>query len=454
MTKLSRIKIAGIVAVIIAAISGFTPVQAQTATLFSEAFPSAELTDPMNWQMVAGPNGTTPCLTARDGGSGMLSLHGGSQINGCSTKAIDGKNFGALRLTKVAADEVAMMQYLKPISTIAGLDITFKIAQYGPNGGKGGEGISFFIKDASNSFTSPLFASGALGYANYQSKAGVPGALLGVGFDRAGDFGTSDFGSSNCPARSPMPQSIGVRGPDTSVGKDGSQGHCYLGGTTNGVSYAGQNRTEATRVVRISIDPYGTANPLMRIYMSGADLVLPSMPTLVVAVPTEYLRVGEVKFGFAAANTLDAGTHEVWDVKITPAVADTSFRTRYAGNGFITGEQRTRVSFGFNYQESTNSVSSGSVIWALDNEYRFKGDIVKCTGSVNGGTAIARGELIQNVGGTWISLGVQEMTFNFSRTYYKNKREYPGTFSYSFTNLPLADTGAVLGDGTIRIFKM
>lgn len=452
MKILSLIKTVTTTAFGFALIGAVTSVSAQT-TLFREAFPSSELSDPMNWEQVAGPNGSVPCLTGRDGNSGVLSLFGGSQIAGCTSKAIDGRNFGALRMTKVAADEVAMMQYLNPISTANGLDITFKIAQYGPNGGNGGEGITFFIKDGSNSFNSPLFASGALGYANYQSKAGVPGGLLGIGFDRAGNFSNGAYGSASCGVRLTMPQSIGVRGPDTSVGKDGSAGFCFLGGTMNGVTYTGQNRTEATRSVRISIDPVTVASPKMRIYISGGDLVMPSTPNLVIALPAEYIATQSVKFGFTAANTLDAGTHEVWDLSITSAVADTSYRTRYSGNGFFVGDQRARTSFGFNFQESSRSISRGSIIWALDDTYRFKGDVIKCTGSVNSGTAIARGELIQKVGEDWISLGTQEMTFIFTPTYFKNKRQYPGTFSYSFTNLPIADQGTI-GDGAIRIYRM
>lgn len=452
MTILSRIKATGITTVGLALIALCTSVSAQN-TLFSEAFPSSELSDPMNWEPVAGPNGSLPCLTARDGISGVLSLFSGSQISGCKDKAIDGKNFGALRLTKVAADEVAIMQYINPISTANGLDITFKFAQYGPNGGKGGEGIVFFLKDGANSFTSPLFANGALGYASYQSKPGIPGGLVGIGFDRGGDFGTSAFGSANCAAGNTGQNSIAVRGSDTSAGKDGSAGFCFLGGTANGVSYSGQNRTEATRSVRIAIDPVGTANPKMRIYISGADLVIPSTPTLVVTVPAEYMAARSVKFGFSSANTLDAGNHEVWDVKITSAVSDTSFRTRYSGNGWFVGDQRTRVSFGFNYQEGTRGVTRGSVIWALDDTYRFKGDVIRCNGSVNTGTAVARGELIQKVGEDWISLGVQEITFTFTPSYERNKKLFYGTFSYSFANFPLADQGS-LGNGSIKIYRL
>lgn len=448
--KALRIGKSGIAVVMTIITVAITTVSAQT-TYLSEAFPSANVADPMKWEAVAGPSGASSCLTARDGVSGLVSLYGGSLLSGCADRAIDGNNFGALRLTKSVADQVSLMQYVNPVSTANGFDITFKIAQYSPNGGRGGEGMVFFIKDASNSSNSTLFASGGLGYANTPSKPGVPGALLGIAFDRSGNFASGTFGSANCPAGSTIPNSIGVRGADASLSKDGSEGFCFLGGSA-GVDYTGANRTEATRAVRIAVDPVGAADAKIRIFISGADLVMPSTPMVVVTLPAAYLGTGMVKFGFSAANTVDGGVQEVWDFKVTDAVADGSARTRYAGNGWFNGQQNSRSSFGFNFQEVTNKTSRGAMVWSLGENFKFESENISCRGNAGSGTCTARGELIQKLGDNWFTLGMQDMTFSFTRP-DKNGRTNSASFSYSFPSIGLSDTGTVSG-GTIKIIKM
>lgn len=286
---------------------------------FAEPFSGTLLSDPSNWRLSALAGSASPCLSAA---TTSQTLAAGS-IGPCATT--DAAGSGVLRLTNTSANQAGSLQYVNPLSTSAGLDITFSLAQWG---GSGADGLSFYLKDGTNTNYAVGFNGGALGYTGYGGNAappanGIPGALLGIGFDRFGNFALPDLAlGAGCADKGPglRSSSIIVRSGDTSDAKDGSRGFCYLGGTaSSGVSYSGGDRSAAKRAVRIVLDPSTNATPKVKIYMSGSDQVLPNTPTVEVDQPAEYKNASTFKFGFSAATGGSTDNHEVWGLGITQA---------------------------------------------------------------------------------------------------------------------------------------
>lgn len=416
----------------------------ETAPLFSESFTKDTLTDPTNWVLAKGSTSAAPCLTARDSASGAIQLAEGTQINGCATGALDpSPSLGALRLTNNSGGQSGTMQYVNALPTANGLDIQFKMAQYG---GDGADGISFFLKDGNNTTNTPGASGGALGYAYGGATPGIPGGIFGIGFDRYGNFG----GGSN---------SITVRGPDTSTNQDGTAGYSQLATTGYGaISFVGSDRVAAARLVRIAIDPATVDVPKIRIYFSDASGVLPSTPTLELSVPQRYFDVPTFKFGFSASTGGSTNNHEVWDLGINPAVPDTEPRMRCAGGGWYGGPKRTRGSFQFQVAQDKNGIYGGNVTWMLkgssgnqETDIRFKGELTECRGNTSTNIATGTGEMFQKTGPGWQSMGIKNITITFTPTEKRNKKVIPGTVNFAISETDIS-SGGELGGGEVKVY--
>jgi len=359
------------------------PAQAATPS-FSESFRDASLTgDPLTWTSSRGadttavPSGSVAdnksayaCLTALASGQeivvqGVTGLSptaapGSGRIAGCAPgpgepDPVDGPSSGALRLTSALHGQSAVVLYNQPQRMSDGLDITFSFAIHSGRAdgtAKGADGFAFFIKDGSNALDSAGASGGALGYALSRGAAtasGVPGALLGVGFDFWGNFSFNFAGGASriADACGAVPFAITasggqvqdrvvLRGPDTSLNRDGSCGYEYLGrnapdvgvdfgrtlggvpapGNINGVPAS--SRDAGQRRARIVIDKPGTG-ARVKVWVWPVGQPQPTATVLDLPQPVALQGVDEFKFGFGASTGFATNVHEIWDLQIVLA---------------------------------------------------------------------------------------------------------------------------------------
>jgi hypothetical protein len=434
-----------------ALIGGGTPSGA--APLLTENFTGSSLSDPTNWLLASGDSSAPPCLTAATTSDVQL-LGGGTSIAGCAASAIDSAGSGALRLTQASTSQSGTMQYVNAISTADGLDIDFFLAQYG---GNGADGLSFFLKNGANTNNAGGRSGGALGYSGCLgqicgefSGPGIPGALLGVGFDLFGNFslaGLAGPAGTTCSVSEPgaRSSSIAVRGGDLSTAQDGGAGYCYLGGTgVGGVNYSGASRSAAARKVRIVIDPATATNPQARIYMSGSDLSLPTTPAVEVPLPAEYLAASTFKFGFSGSTGGQTNNHEVWGLQINPATPPASY-SRCKGTGSYDTSAGTES---FNFVAAVKkTVFDGTLAWKQGSTTKFDGVLTSCVDTADGVVMQGSGVLQVKVGKTWTSRSVPVRV-----TVSATSKTAPGAFAATFDpdGTPLITSGT-LRSGAIQI---
>jgi hypothetical protein len=303
---------------------------ANTGAELAEGFDGPTLGVPGNWN--ASALDEKICLTGRSstdpdivvGPSGATAPSG--LVAGCDTSP-DPAGQGVLRLTSATGGQAATFLYNSPLPLSGGLDISFKLSMWG---GSGADGISFFLKDGANADDSPGASGGSLGYGLSDSAAGIQGALIGIGFDRFGNF-SSSAPAEDCPAPNATTGVLGnsagannlvIRGPDLSVGGVGTCGYYLLGSQEVDFTSGTGDRAGRAREVRVVIDRPSVASPKVKVYL-GFVGALPTTPTLEVDQPAVFRTTPTFKFGFSASTGGFDNNHEVWDLGIgaTAAVA-------------------------------------------------------------------------------------------------------------------------------------
>lgn len=264
--------------------------------------------------------GNSPaCLTAAGGGDT-------NPIPACDTETpVDTEGNGALRLTTAANSESGFAIYNTPISTGEGLDVQFKMYQYG---GTGADGIAFFLIDGAASPTQPGAYGGSLGYSsNTDGDPGIVGGYVGVGFDRYGNFSSSDFGTGGTGANN---NSITVRGDEASgyqfVTRTDADGALGVEGATD--------RSDAERDVRITI----STNNIMNVAVDyGSGFVTELSGIDLEAINGEGSLPTSFKFGFAASTGGSTNIHEIRGLTVQTLSPDVSVQASH-GSGFKQGE--------------------------------------------------------------------------------------------------------------------
>jgi hypothetical protein len=321
-------------ALLVAATAGLVvaaaPAGANTGAQLAEGFDGPTLGVPGNWN--ASATGEPVCLTARSSTAAPIAVGpvGATApsgiVAGCYDPA-DAAGQGVLRLTSTTGGQAATFLYNSPLPLSGGLDITFKLSMWG---GTGADGISFFLKDGANADDSPGASGGSLGYGLFTTTAGIQGALIGIGFDRFGNFSGS-APAADCPAPNATtgdlgsgssPNTLVVRGPDLSADADGTCGYYLLGSQEVDFTSGAGDREGRAREVRVVIDPPSGAAPKVKVFL-GPVGALPTTPTLEVDQPTVFSTTPTFKFGFSASTGGSTNNHEVWDLGIgaTAAVA-------------------------------------------------------------------------------------------------------------------------------------
>lgn len=213
----------------------------------------------------------------------------------------------AMRLTDTGTSRSGFVLYNTPIPTNKGIDVTFNQAQWG---GDGADGIVFFVKDAANTSTTPGGTGGAMGYSPGAGD-GLAGALLGIGLDAYGSFGSA--GGSGCDSTFTGTNGTGAANAVTLRGPgNGTAGYCLLADSyllvSNGkdplVSSYG-SRKDADRKVRVVIDEATKADAKVTVYYQDEQIIQ-------VALPAAFSSVANVKIGFAAGTGGSVDNHDVW----------------------------------------------------------------------------------------------------------------------------------------------
>jgi hypothetical protein len=236
----------------------------------------------------------------------------------------------ALRLTPNANSQYAAIEYTTPQPTSAGLDISFNLAIWG---GNGADGMTLFLRKGSTASTTPGARGGSLGYSSNQQGGdyyadGMPGGLIGVGFDLWGSYSSDDsvFGGTDCPAATyarnghlggyegNVHNSIVIRGPGA-----GHTGYCRLNGTQSGIAFdaGASTRSARTRAVRVTVDPSTAASPLVSVYYSPDATTANWALAVTAPVPAELLAEPTFKFGFTAGTGGLNNIHEVMGLTVS-----------------------------------------------------------------------------------------------------------------------------------------
>jgi len=335
LKKTARILVIALLASLLNTVVAVLPAQAEAGKL-TEYFTTDSLNNANSWVSASsGAFGAHPCLTALNDSNPAISLSQSTTLPGCSNNP-DTNGTGALYLTSNDNQQAGTMLYNQALPTAGGLNISFYQAQYG---GNGADGISFFVKDGTKTDLTVGRPGGNLGY------KGIPGALFAVGFDSYGNWMNQGYGDSACTDNTVnaanilggVPKALAVRGPDTSVGKNGTSGFCilkngYIGANgAIGADYFGSGsdtRATAARPVRIIVDPSTNSNPKIYVYMWKSGSLTQDVGTapivLIVNQPAEYIAAGTIKFGFSSSTGGAKDTHAIWGLEIAPLVSASS----------------------------------------------------------------------------------------------------------------------------------
>ncbi|GMA86031.1 hypothetical protein GCM10025868_12810 [Angustibacter aerolatus] len=185
-----------VVGVAVLATQGGVAHAAAFTPLTTEGFTGATVGP--EWRLPSSATNTA-CLTASTDTAA-------TPVKGCNLATPDPVGSGTLRLTGNGAGQVGTIYNTTSLPTSKGVDVTFNTYQWsGTN--PGADGIAFIL--AATDPTNPAPPStrgpsgGSLGYSpTAGSAAGTSYGYLGFGLDVFGNFQSSAFGGTDCPASS------------------------------------------------------------------------------------------------------------------------------------------------------------------------------------------------------------------------------------------------------------
>ncbi len=172
--------------------------------------------------------------------------------------ALDLPGEGWLRLTDAVNRQKGSAVYNNAFSSADGVVVDFEYATWG---GSGADGFTFYLLDGSVAAPTTGASDGSLGYSSWAGagQLGVPKGYLGVGFDEYGNFSNAAFGGCSNPGGpscSRTPESIAVRGRDSSAAGDGNGNYPLLAKVP--VTQVGTTNRALSRKVRVTVTPAPT----------------------------------------------------------------------------------------------------------------------------------------------------------------------------------------------------
>ncbi len=148
-------------------------------------------------------------------------LLGSAQLT--AKAGIDTPGSGWLRLTSAVGNEAGFAFNGTAVPFGYGIDVTF---HYSTWGGTGADGIGFVLFDGSTTPTTAGGYGGSLGYSQRSGVKGLPGGILGIGFDEFGNYANPTEGRQGGIGF--VPDTITIRGPG-----DGTSNATSSTGATN-----------------------------------------------------------------------------------------------------------------------------------------------------------------------------------------------------------------------------
>lgn len=270
-----------------------------------------------------------PVIENFDGRTNTTLTNDGWLIGGNATAVSD-----ALRLTQAVNAQAGTIIYDRAFSSSVGVNVQF---DYYMGGGTGADGLAFFLIDGSATNPTPGGSGPAMGYAYYQSSAGVTKGYLGVAFDLWGNFVSQDYFHDGLQA-GVIPNSIAVRGPASLVPSGSSDNeYDYVVGSRVNYSVAG------TKKVNLTVKADGT----LSLRISGDNgttwtTIHDNFNFLATAAYSGYPLPETFKLGFGASTGGSNNEHRVDNLVIRkPVDLRTTFTTAPSG----TQVARTTVTY-------------------------------------------------------------------------------------------------------------
>jgi len=230
-----------------------------------------------------------------------------------------------------------------PYDSSHGLTVEFDQRMWSPEDTGYADGIGFFLQDASVPLDSIGPVGGGLGYFDGRSacSAGLDGGVVGVGFDRFGNFALPDFVQNAVTVRGAEAQCYPV------LGTTGNRGDGFL--EDRGVTA----ETATYRHVKVDVVPRDAGGITAIVTMSDPTPVGSEPAELHHLISTDLPATAlpdRMRFGFSASTGGRAEFHEIRNVRatqptdvVTTASVDTegpvtagdevSFRVRSVNNG-------------------------------------------------------------------------------------------------------------------------
>ncbi|ROP74832.1 lectin-like domain-containing protein [Curtobacterium sp. PhB115] len=215
-----------------------------------------------------------------------------------------------LRMTDNAKYMASAVYNEVPYDSSHGLTVEFDQRMWSPTDTGYADGIGFFLQDAAVPLDSIGPVGGGLGYHDGKSacSAGLDGGVVGVGFDRFGNFALPDA----------VPNAVTVRGAEAQcypvLATTGDQGNGFL--EDRGADAA----TATYRHVQVDVVPRAEGGITAIVTMSGATAIGSEPDALRQVISTDLPATAlpdRMRFGFSASTGGRAEFHEIRNVRAT-----------------------------------------------------------------------------------------------------------------------------------------
>ena len=323
-----------------------------------------------------------PCMTAAT-----------SAVAQCSASSglLDDGNGGQLLLTDVSGDtaNASGIAVSQPFSSSSAFYAQFDTQSYGYGGGA----RTLWLMNASSPTPTIPSRDGAAGYGD--SAGGLPGAVLGISFDAAGDAASSN--AASCPttqwsSTKSSPNQVVIRSGDTSV-TSGTSGYCFiasteqqLGSLTTKIEPLGplhqSNAANGWQRIFVSLLPpsFTTDQAELTVAVDAADgrglvtVLNIALPTW--AWPTDGSGLpSSLRFGLSAMNPTGGLSSDVVALRNLQAVAVAPVAT----------EPTAPRGVGVQWSNPINGLVNATVSWTAPQSTGYS-PITSYTASVNGTT--------------------------------------------------------------------
>ena len=313
---------------------------------------------------------------------------------------IDPNGAGWLRLTTNTTNQANATFFATPIPSAGNkVTISFGFNAFGGNqyNGTGADGITFFLYDASQTFSPGAFG-GSIGYAQKTGINGLGGGYVGISLDAFGNFSNPTEGRVGGVGFAP--NSVAVRGPGS-----GQSGYNYLAGTTGSNGTVGYNYTNTgSPTVQDPGDgvvpalPYtmafanATARPNQTTQYRNVQVVLDENNQMAVSMQfgedglwynilnvdlSSFARPDQLRFGYSAGTGSGTQVYEVGNLLSITATAGTGQFIWDNGNG--NSKWGTGANDPINWAGNTNPTLKSNVIF--NSSYVSTAQNIDLTGS-------------------------------------------------------------------------